>query len=77
MDSLSLFGLFAMTAMLMCYALEECSPWFVLSFATACLLASAYGFLQGAWPFGIVELIWAGVAFRRFVLRKGPPPTRA
>jgi len=55
MDQLSAFGLTAVTLMLVCYALEERSPWFVLAFAGACGLASLYGFLQGAWPFGLVE----------------------
>jgi hypothetical protein len=66
MDPLSAFGLFAVTAMLVCYALEERSAWFVLAFAGACLLGSAYGFLQGAWPFGLVEAVWAAVALRRW-----------
>ncbi len=66
MDPLSLFGLFAVTAMLVCYALEERSRWFILAFALACALGSAYGFLQGAWPFGVVEAIWALVAMRRW-----------
>jgi len=70
MSALSAFGLFAVTAMLVAYALEDRSPWFVLAFAGACLLGSAYGFLQGAWPFGIVEAIWAGVAVRRWWLRR-------
>jgi hypothetical protein len=52
--------------MMLCYALERRSPWFVLAFAGACLASSLYGFLQGAWPFGIVELVWSGVAFRRW-----------
>lgn len=67
MDSLTAFGLFAVTAMLICYALEARSPWWTLAFAGACLLGSTYGFLQGAWPFGLVEAIWAGVAFRRWM----------
>jgi hypothetical protein len=71
MDALSLFGLFAVTAMLACYALEDRSPWFILAFAAACVLGSAYGFLQGAWPFGLVEAIWAGVALRRWHLKQG------
>jgi hypothetical protein len=66
MDKLTLFGLFAVTAMLVTYALEKRSPWFVLAFAGSCLLGSAYGFLQGAWPFGLVEAIWAVVAARRW-----------
>jgi presenilin-like A22 family membrane protease len=69
MDALTIFGLIAVTAMLMFYALEDHSPWFVLAFAGACLLASVYGFLQGAWPFGIVEAIWAGVAVYRWRIR--------
>jgi hypothetical protein len=65
MDGLSLFGLFAVTSMLVCYALEQRSPRYVLAFAVSCGLGSAYGFLQGAWPFGLVEAIWSLVAARR------------
>ncbi|MFI5175255.1 MAG: hypothetical protein ACHQKY_10385 [Terriglobia bacterium] len=66
MTLLSTFGLFAVTAMLVCYALESRSPWFILAFAVACALGSAYGFLQGAWPFGLVEAVWSVVAARRW-----------
>jgi hypothetical protein len=66
MDSLTLFGLFAVTAMLVSYTLEERSHWFVLAFAGSCALGSVYGFLQGAWPFGLVEAIWSIVALRRW-----------
>ncbi len=69
MDQLTLFGLLAVTAMLVFYALEDRSPWFILAFAGACVLASIYGFLQGAWPFGVVEAIWAGVAVYRWRIR--------
>ena len=66
MEPLTAFGLFAVTAMLVCYAFEPRSPWFVLGFAVACALGSTYGFLQGAWPFGVIEAIWAVVALRRW-----------
>ena len=66
MTPLSMFGLFAVTAMMVCYALEKRSPWFILSFAAACVLGSVYGFLQGAWPFGVVEVVWALVAIGRW-----------
>jgi hypothetical protein len=69
MDRLTLFGLFAVTAMLVTYAMEERSRWFILAFAGACVLGSAYGFLQGAWPFGLVEAVWAVVALRRWSVR--------
>ncbi|MHB8639911.1 MAG: hypothetical protein ACYDBL_08930 [Candidatus Acidiferrales bacterium] len=68
MNWLTAFGLFAVTAMLLCYALEHRSRWFVLAFAGACILASVYGFLQGAWPFGLVEAVWSVVAVRRWRL---------
>ncbi len=68
MDLLTAFGLFAVSAMLICYALERHSRWFILAFAGACALGSAYGFLQGAWPFGVVEAIWSLVALRRWSL---------
>jgi hypothetical protein len=71
MTVLNLFGLFAVTAMLVCYALEDHSPWFIVAFAGACALGSVYGFLQGAWPFGIVEAIWALVALRRWWRKTG------
>ena len=69
MDALTAFGLFAVTVMLVTYALEDRSPWFILAFAGACALGSVYGFLQGAWPFGVIEAIWAGVAVWRWVRR--------
>jgi len=65
-DPLTLFGLVAVAAMLLFYALEDRSPLFLLAFAGACVLASVYGFLQGAWPFGLVELVWSVVALRRW-----------
>jgi hypothetical protein len=68
---LTLFGALAVTAMLVFYALEARSGWFIVAFAAACLASSAYGFLQGAWPFGVVELIWSGVALRRWWVRAG------
>jgi hypothetical protein len=68
MTSLTIFGLFAVTAMLVCYALEDRSRWFILAFSGACLLGSVYGFLQGAWPFGLVEAVWSVVALRRWAL---------
>jgi hypothetical protein len=67
LDGLTAFGLFAVTAMLVCYALEDRSRWLILAFAAACAMGSVYGFLQGAWPFGLVEAIWAVVALRRWM----------
>ena len=66
MDGLTVFGLVAVSLMLVCYAFEARSPWWILGFAGACALGSAYGFLQGAWPFGLVEAIWSLVALRRW-----------
>lgn len=66
MNGLNIFGLAAVTGMLVCYAFEKRSEWFILAFALTCGLGSVYGFLQGAWPFGIVEAIWAVVALRRW-----------
>jgi hypothetical protein len=74
MNALTLFGLFAVTAMLVTYALENRSPWFILAFALACALGSVYGFLQGAWPFGLVEAIWSIVAVRRWMQAARKPP---
>ena len=54
------------------YALEHRSHWFVFAFAWACVLASIYGFLQGAWPFGLVEAIWSIVALRKWWLARKP-----
>jgi hypothetical protein len=68
-DWLTAFGLFAVTAMLICYALEDRGPIFILAFAGACALGSIYGFMQGAWPFGAVEAVWAVIAVRRWWMR--------
>jgi len=70
MNWLTLFGLFAVGAMLVCYAFEHRSPGFILAFAGACVLGSLYGFLQGAWPFGMLEAVWAAVAVVRWRSRK-------
>ena len=72
MNPLTVFGLFAVTAMVVCYALENRSRWFILAFAVACALASVYGFLQGAWPFGVVEAVWSVVAARRWWVAARP-----
>jgi hypothetical protein len=73
MDGLSAFGLFAVTLMVVCYAFENRSPWVVLVFAVACGLGSIYGFLQGAWPFGLVEAVWAVIALMRWRARIAAP----
>jgi hypothetical protein len=70
MTALNLFGLFAVSVMVICYALENRHVGFVLAFAASCLLASVYGFMQGAWPFGLVESLWAIVAARRWWLAR-------
>lgn len=69
MTTLTAFGVVAVASMLLFYALEDRAPRYVLAFAAACLASSAYGFLAGAWPFGVVELVWAGVAARRWQAR--------
>ena len=74
MDPLTLFGAPAVSAMRLFYALEARSATFVLAFAGACLASSAYGFLQGAWPFGVVEAIWSGIALRRWRVRRTRAP---
>jgi hypothetical protein len=66
MTLLSAFGLFAVSLMLVTYALESRSNWYILAFAVACALGSVYGFLQGAWPFGLVEGVWSVVAVRKW-----------
>ncbi|MBI5132053.1 MAG: hypothetical protein HZA66_21635 [Rhodopseudomonas palustris] len=75
MDVLSLFGLVAVAVMVVSYALEDHSVWFIFVFAIACGLGSIYGFLQGAWPFGIAAAIWAGIALRRFLLKLRAAPS--
>jgi hypothetical protein len=68
---ITIFGVIAVSFMMVMYALERRHRSFVLAFALGCLLSSAYGFLSGAWPFGVVELIWAGVAVRRYSTASG------
>lgn len=63
---LTLYGVVVLTFMMTMYALEPRDDRFVLAFALGCALSSSYGFLSGAWPFGVVELIWAVIAVRRY-----------
>ena len=69
-DGLTFYGLISVTLMLAFYALEEKAVVFVFLFAVSCLMASVYGFLQGAWPFGVVEVVWSLVAVRRWYKRQ-------
>ena len=64
--AVTIYGVIAVTFMMVMYALEGRGRGFVLAFAAGCVLSSIYGFLSGAWPFGVVELIWAGIALRRY-----------
>ncbi len=74
MNAVTLFGILAVSFMMVMYALEQRRPIFILAFAIGCLLSSAYGFLSGAWPFGVVEVIWSGVALRRYLTRRQGSP---
>jgi hypothetical protein len=71
-SAITVFGVTAVTFMMAMYAFERRHPGFVLAFAVGCLLSSAYGFLSGAWPFGVVEIVWAGIAVRRYSTSRGP-----
>ena len=73
-DALTLFGTGAVTLMLVGYALEQRSPWWVLVFALACAASAIYAALAGTWPFTVVEGIWSWVAFRRWWTRRGVSP---
>ncbi len=69
---LTVFGACAVTFMMLMYALERRGSAFVLAFACGCVLSSAYGFLAGTWPFGVVEAVWALIAVNRYkTLRSG------
>jgi hypothetical protein len=74
---ITVYGVCAVSFMMVMYALEGRHRRYLLAFAGGCLLSSAYGFLAGAWPFGVVEVIWAGVALRRYRRSPsgGPLPT--
>ena len=71
----TLYGVVALTFMMIMYALERRHPVFVLGFAAGCVLSSAYGFLSGAWPFGVVELVWSAIAVKRYLHPLPPLPT--
>jgi hypothetical protein len=64
--AITIYGVCAVSFMMAMYALERRGRSFIIAFAIGCLLSSAYGFLAGAWPFGVVEVIWSGVAWRRY-----------
>ncbi len=67
MDALTIFGLFSVIIMLVFYALEHKSHWYIFCFSLSCILGSVYGFLQGAWPFGLVEIAWTVVSFKKWL----------
>ncbi|MCR4263737.1 MAG: hypothetical protein NUV98_03415 [Candidatus Roizmanbacteria bacterium] len=72
MDALTIFGVISVALMVMFYALERRSATYIFAFGIACILAAVYGFLVGAWPFSVAEIIWSGVAFRRWQQSRKP-----
>ena len=64
--AVTVYGVCALSFMMAMYALEHRHRRFIALFALGCVLSSLYGFLSGAWPFGVIELIWAALAFRRY-----------
>jgi len=64
----TIFGMCALTFMMVMYAWEHRGRRYVLGFAVGCALSSGYGFVSGAWPFGVVEVIWAVIALRRYLI---------
>jgi hypothetical protein len=68
---LTAFGASAVAFMMVMYALERRHRLFVLAFACGCALSSAYGFLAGTWPFGVVEAIWVLIAINRYRTWRG------
>ena len=73
---LTAFGAAAVAFMMLMYALEHRHRRFLLAFALGCVLSSAYGFLAGTWPFGVVEAIWAAIALRRYLRVRAQSRTR-
>jgi hypothetical protein len=65
--AVTIYGVCAVSFMMVMYALERRGNGYVLAFAFGCVASSVYGWLSGAWPFGVVELIWAGIAYRRYL----------
>ena len=72
-NALTLFGVVAVTIMVACYALERKSHWFTLGMSACCVAASVYAFLAGTWPFGVLEGLWAGIAFSKWLDRRPGP----
>ena len=69
--AVTIYGVCALTFMMGMYALEARGRGFILAFAVGCALSSSYGFLSGAWPFGVVEAVWTVIVLRRYVLAGG------
>ena len=66
MNAVTIYGVIALSFMMLMYALESRGRRFVELFALGCVLSSIYGFASGAWPFGVVELVWSFVAVHRY-----------
>ena len=66
MNPLTIFGLFAVTAMLVFYALEKRSHWFILAFAGSACSARPMDFFKAPGRSVLVEAVWSVVAVRRW-----------
>lgn len=69
----TIYGVCVISFMMIMYALEHRHRGYILGFACGCVLSSVYGFLSGAWPFGVVELVWSGIALRRYLATAAEP----
>ena len=66
MTMLTAFGALSVTVMMLSYAFERRHRVFILVFAAGCFTSSAYGWLAGTWPFGVVEAIWGFIGLYRW-----------
>jgi len=64
----NIYGSAVLVIMMVFYIYENRNPLFTLLFGIMCIGSSAYGFLAGTWPFGVIEIIWAAFSFRKFHL---------
>ena len=70
MSGTELFGIAAVTAMAITYALEDRAATYILAFALSCVVAAIYAVLIRSWPFAAVETVWSIIAFRRWLSRR-------
>jgi hypothetical protein len=72
MDGTMVFGVLSAGMCAACYFQRHKGPVAMLTFAVSLAATGVYGFMEGAWPLGLLETAWAMDAARKGLKAQTP-----